>query len=220
MTEHGACFDVMGTLFDLGTVRERLEAAGAPPAALETWFSRTLHAVVSITAAGEFHPFPDVAEPTLRSVLAQLDLDPGQAPVIVAGLAELDPFDDVPAALERLAGAGVPALALTNGTEANTRKLLQRAGIEQHFAGVVSVEAVGAYKPVPAVYQRGAAELGLAPEQVTLVAAHAWDCFGARRAGMRDIWVQRLEREWPLPVQPSDDVVPDVAGAVEVLLQR
>jgi 2-haloacid dehalogenase len=220
MTEHAVCFDVMGTLFDLGRVRERLEAAGAPPTALETWFSRTLHAVVSLTAAGEFHPFPDVAEPTLRSVLAQLGLDPAPAAGIVAGLAELDPYEDVPAALERLAGAGVPALALTNGTAANTRRLLQRAGLERHLAGIVSVEAVGAYKPVPAVYERGAAELGLAPEQVTLVAAHAWDCFGARRAGMRDVWVQRLEREWPLPVQPSDAVAADVAGAVELLLQR
>jgi hypothetical protein len=51
-------FDVMGTIFDLSPLRQRLSAAGAPEGALEAWFERLLHAAATLTLVGEFQAFP------------------------------------------------------------------------------------------------------------------------------------------------------------------
>ncbi len=40
MDARAVVFDVMGTLFDLALVRERLTRLGAPEGALEAWFGR------------------------------------------------------------------------------------------------------------------------------------------------------------------------------------
>ncbi len=86
------CFDMMGTIFDLTPARRRLQALGAPAVALEAWFGRTLHAAASLTLAAQFRPFPEIAEAMLRSVLAQLELDPGGAGSVLESLGELDPI--------------------------------------------------------------------------------------------------------------------------------
>ena len=44
MAERAVAFDVMGTLFDLAPLGERLQGLGAPPEALQAWFGRLLQA--------------------------------------------------------------------------------------------------------------------------------------------------------------------------------
>jgi 2-haloacid dehalogenase len=113
--------------------------------------------------------------------------------------------------------AGAEAAVLTNGTEENTRRLLDLAGlpVERIFA----TEHVEAYKPAPAPYEHAAERLGLEPEQVTLVAAHGWDVLGALNAGLRAVWVDRDEREWPFPVaEPAR--ASTLPGAVALALGR
>ena len=217
MPTSAVCFDVMGTLFDLSAARRRLEALGAPPLALEAWFHRALHTATSITLTGDFHAFPDVAEPALRAVLTQLDLPPEGATDVLASLGELDPVPDAAAAVERLASSGVQLLALTNGTRRNTSKLLARAGLDAHIKRVIATEDVGVYKPHPDVYRRAATELELPAAEITLIAAHAWDVMGARSAGLDAIWVSRLERRWPLP-PPQARTAADLAEAAEHVL--
>ena len=57
----------------------------------------------------------------------------------------------------------------------------------------------------------------MAPAEATLVAAHAWDIVGARAAGLESIWVDRLERRWPLPVAEPRRAA-SLLEAAEVLL--
>jgi hypothetical protein len=49
---------------------------GAPDGALEAWFGRMLHTAASLTLVGEFRPFREIGGTTLRSTLAQLDVNP------------------------------------------------------------------------------------------------------------------------------------------------
>jgi FMN phosphatase YigB (HAD superfamily) len=65
MATDAVVFDVMGTLFNLSPLRERLAKVGAPAGALEAWFGRMLHAAATLTLVGEFHPFREVATTTL-----------------------------------------------------------------------------------------------------------------------------------------------------------
>lgn len=217
MTPRAICLDVMGTLFDLSAARRRLEAIGAPPATLEAWFGRLLHTAAAVTLMGDYRPFPELAKPVLESVLAQLDLDPDRAGEVLEALAELDAYPDAAVALDRLAGAGIRLVALTNGTEQNTRTLPERGRLDRYVERVIPTDAVGAYKPHPAVYRHAVEQLGLAAKDVTLVAAHGWDVAGARAAGLGAVWVSRLERRWPLP-PPEPPAAAGLTGAADRIL--
>jgi 2-haloacid dehalogenase len=144
---------------------------------LEERMPRVLLHAVSLTVVGEWVPLDELA--------ASLD------PELADGLAELDPFDDARSALERVA-AGNEAWILTNGGRASTEKLLERAGLAGLVTEIRSADEVERYKPHPEVYE-------LLPQDATLVASHAWDVAGAMHAGRRGVWVERHDREWPLP---------------------
>jgi len=214
MTTRAVCLDVMGTLFDLSAVRRRLDGLGAPPTTFEAWFGRLLHTAASVTLIDDYRPFPELAKPALESVLAQLDLDPDGAGEVLGALAELDAYADAAPALERLASAGLRVVALTNGTEQNTHTLLERSGLDRHVERVLPTDAVGVYKPHPAVYGHAVEQLAVPAEDVTLIAAHGWDVMGARAAGLRAVWVSRLERRWPLP-PPEPPTAADLMGAAD-----
>ncbi len=203
----------MGTLFSLSPLRERLRAVGAPEAALEAWFGRLVHSATSLTLTGEFRPFPEIAETALRTTLAQQGIDERVARNVLERLAELPPYDDAQAALVNARSAGLTVATLTNGTASNTRTLLEGAGLDKYVEAVITVEEVGAYKPAPQPYRHAAKRLGLEPGDVSLIAAHGWDVLGARNAGLRAVWVDRLEGRWPLPL-PEPPRAPGLVEAV------
>lgn len=72
---------------------------------------------------------------------------------------------------------------------------------------MVSIDEVQRWKPNREVYLHAARAAGIAPEQMALVAGHAWDVHGAKRAGLRAAWVKRQDRQF----QPAM-AVPDVQG--------
>jgi 2-haloacid dehalogenase len=210
-------FDVMGTVFDLSSLRERLAKVGAPAGALEAWFGRMLHGAATLTLVGDFHPFRGVASSTLASVLEQVGGDVDRRDEVLEGLGELDPYPDAEIAFARLREAGVRIATLTNGGEQHTRGLLERARLADAVELVITVDEVRAYKPHAAPYRHAASRLGLPLGRITLVAAHGWDIVGANAAGMNAVWVERLERRWPFPTaEPSRAA--DLIAAAELVL--
>ncbi len=212
-------FDVLGTLFSLDAVRAKLSEIGAPAATLEAWFERTLHGALTLTTVGEFRPFREVARAALQTTLAQLELDIAQTEEILGGLTEVRPYDDAAPALERLAEERIRIVALTNSGTQQTEELLQGPGLLERFERLFSVSEVGAYKPDRRPYEHVRSELGVEGGQATLIAAHAWDVVGARAAGLGAIWVDRLERRWPLPV-PEPRRVASLVEAIDALLDQ
>ena len=97
---------------------------------------------------------------------------------------------------------------LTNGSAALTSSFVERAGLGPCIERVISVQQAGTWKPATVVYRHAASVLGVEPGGLALVAAHAWDCPGASRAGLVTGWVRRLEREYSPIFAP-----PDVTGA-------
>jgi 2-haloacid dehalogenase len=181
----------------------RLSELGAPEGALEAWFGRMLHSAASLTLIGEFHPFREIGETTLRTTLAQLEVEPERAGEVLQALGELNAYPDAAQAFDRLEAAGVPAVTLTNGGREHTETLLESAGLRSRVQQVLTVEEVRAYKPHPAPYQHVARTLGMPPQSLTLIAAHGWDVVGAVAAGLPATWIDRLERRWPFPtVEP------------------
>jgi 2-haloacid dehalogenase len=209
-------FDVVETLFSLEPVRKRIQGLGLPAAALEHWFAGFLRDAIALSASGVYTPFRPVAASSLAVFLARHGVEPSEENVdgVLSGFGELDAHVDVRPALELLRDHGVPAVALSNGAADSTRRLLSRAGLKPLVARVFSIDEVGRWKPFPEPYLHAAAQLGLGPGQLALVAVHAWDVHGAKQAGLITGWADRLEGQWNAAMAR-----PDVTGSslVEVV---
>ena len=198
-------FDAVETLFSLAPVDEVLRGFGLGESMLERFFSRMLRDAFALGCTGRYRSFAEVAEATLTVVAPALS-DEERAEVMAA-FRRLPAHIDARPAFEALRARGIRVAVLTNGSVALTTHLLITNGLAEHVERVVSVDEVHVWKPQPAPYQHAAAVLGLRPDQVALVAVHAWDTHGARAAGLVAGWAARLEGSY----SPSFDA-PHVTG--------
>lgn len=179
-------FDIVGTLFPLAPLRAGVVALGLPPAALEGWFAAGLRDAFALCVTGDFQPFTAVLQQALATVLAEQGL-PAPEPAIaglVGELTKLPPRDGAGEAIAALREADVPVYALTNGSAASTRTMLERAGLLDAIERIVSVEEVRLAKPRREVYRHAAEVAGVAPGALALIATHSWDVHGAKAAGL------------------------------------
>ncbi len=85
------------------------------------------------------------------------------------------------------------------------------------FDAVISVATAGAFKPHVATYTRAAEILGVRMDEVLFVANHAFDCIGAKAAGMHTAFIDRRKRPFgATPYQP-DIIVEDMKRLAEVM---
>lgn len=213
-----AVFDVIETLFPLEPLRPRLAALGLPDA-LDLFFTRILRDAFALDASGTFKPFREIAGGALAVLAAQrgLPTDPRAIEAVLDGFQTLDPHPEAAPAFERLRAAGVTVATLSNGGVESTRGLLERCGLLPLVARVMGVDEVRRYKPAGAVYLHAARTLGLDPGRVAMVAVHAWDLEGARRAGLATAWASRLERRYHPAMAPPDVSAADLLGVAEAL---
>ena len=189
-------FDVVETLFALDPVRDRMKEAGLGAEVMPLWFAGFLRDAFALDLAGTFAPFKEVAQATLRVVMANGGIDPSDAKIarVLDAFAELPAHPDVRPAFDRLREANVRIVTVTNGSAENTKKLLDRAGLAAHVEKTISIDEVKRWKPAAEVYLHMAKSVGVDPSKVALVAAHAWDVHGAKRAGLRTGWVVRKDK--------------------------
>ncbi|MEO3759800.1 haloacid dehalogenase type II [Mycobacterium sp. B14F4] len=100
----------------------------------------------------------------------------------------LDPWPDAVAGLTRLKSRYV-ITTLSNGNVSLLTNMAKRAGLP--WDCVISAELFRHYKPDPEAYLGCADLLDVAPAELMLVAAHASDLRGAKRAGLMTAWVDR-----------------------------
>ena len=199
-------FDVLETLLNLDPLAERFEKVGQPATLLGPWFMRFQRDAMALTLAGDAAPFEPVARQALRTEtrhrIGEADID-----YILAGFASLPAFDDAAPALRTLSEAGVTTGCLTVGSPDNTRRFLEGAGLLEYVDHVITALGAGVWKPHPEIYHFTAKQMNTPIERMALVAVHAWDCHGAKRAGALAGWCARLEGK------PGDVFLPaDVTG--------
>jgi 2-haloacid dehalogenase len=126
-------------------------------------------------------------------------------------MAQLPAHPDVRPALERLRDSGARLATLTNSTQAVVEAQLAFAGLRDLFEAALSADAVQRLKPGREPYGYAADALGIAPGEMTLVAAHAWDIAGARAAGARTVFVGRPGQVLDPAAPAPDRVVRDLS---------
>jgi 2-haloalkanoic acid dehalogenase type II len=212
--------DVNETLFPLRPIARRLAELGSEDR-LDRWFDRILRDGIAASAAGTFVTFEALADHHLREVLHEQGLPVTDRAVasVLAGFDEVVPHPDVAAGLERLQRAGVPAVALTNGSADLVRSFLARGGLDHLVDDVTDASAVGRWKPAPEPYRDLLQRRGVDPADAAMVAVHPWDLFGARRAGLRTGWLDRTgSGRFPQPFGAPDRQAARLDDLVELLL--
>lgn len=126
---------------------------------------------------------------------------------------------DAEPALRLLSEAGLRVGCLTVGSAQNTARFLEQAGLSRHVDHVITAEQAGTWKPAPSIYRVAAHELGTSPGKMALVAVHAWDCHGAKRAGCLAGWCERLEGRYGDVFTAPDVSGTDLVQVAERLLQ-
>jgi len=100
----------------------------------------------------------------------------------------LSPWPDSVPGLTRLRTC-YPLAPCSNGNVALLMNMARNAGLP--WDAILGAEPARAYKPLPAAYLRTADFLGLAPQQVMLVAAHNADLVAASEQGLRTAFIAR-----------------------------
>ncbi len=139
---------------------------------------------------------------------------------MLAELGRLPAYPDAGPAFASLDDTGATIAVLTNASEDSARKLLVAAGLEERVVEIVSAAEVELYKPHPAVYRHAEERIGLDAKRTTLIAAHAWDVAGAKAAGWDAVWIDRLEREWPLPKGKPRKPAANLEAAVRLVVDK
>lgn len=147
---------------------------------------------LALTLARDVADFTATARQALRTETKQAMSDEAIV-YVLEGFAKVPAFPDAVPALRKLSEAGVTIGCVTVGDPDNTRSFLSGAGLEIYVDHVVTSDVVGVWKPAPDVYHYTAKTLDCQLGRMALVAVHAWDCHGAKRAGALAGWCSRLE---------------------------
>jgi 2-haloacid dehalogenase len=132
----------------------------------------------------------------------------------------LRPWPDAVPGLRRLRRRYITA-ALSNGNLALLTNMARRVHLP--WDCILSADMARHYKPDREVYETAVRLLGLAPEEILMVAAHPDDLQAAARAGMRTAFVPRPQ-EWGLgraadvpPGVTFDLTAPDFGALADML---
>lgn len=134
-------FDVVETLMSLEPLRDRFEDVGLPGALLERWFDRLLRDGMALTLAGDYEPFPSVADGVLRTLTRGAITD-DEVTHVLSGFAELPAQPDAEPAMCLLADHDVTMVCLSNGAAQTTSDFLRRTALDGYVDQVISVAEV------------------------------------------------------------------------------
>lgn len=213
-------FDAYGTLFDPTSLADPLEARfpghGARLAA--AWRATQLRHTWLRSLMGTYRDFDSLTRNALEQVLAEagLAVDAGLIDDLGARWRMLPPYPDVAAALAALE-PDRPLAILTNGRRATVEATIRSAGLAARIPDVLSVDAVGVYKPAPVVYGLAERHFERPLSAIWFVSGNGWDCAGAVAAGLRVIRVRRDASGPELIAEPLVATIDDLGALPSVV---
>ncbi|MEJ2174988.1 MAG: haloacid dehalogenase type II [bacterium] len=188
-------FDAYGTLFDVHSVIARCEQywPGKGSTLSQTWRTKQLEYTWLRTLMGRYLPFSTVTRDALAYACEALGLalDAAQSEALMQAYRALEPYPDVPHALEQLRAGGRKLAILTNGSPDMIEPLVRHCKMEQTFDAVLSADALRTYKIAAPVYQLAVDRLGVSPQNIGFVSSNCWDALGAKNFGFHVWWINR-----------------------------
>jgi len=187
-------FDVNETLIDIESLAPVFERVFGDRALLREWFGQLVMYSMTATLSGHYVDFFTLGQGVLHMLAAihRADLTDDDMHAIKQAMLTMPPHPDVKDGLTMLRDNGFRLVTLTNSPpNPGGPSPLEHAGLAPFFERQFSVDARHAFKPAPTVYRYVCDELGVAPGDCMLVAAHVWDTIGAQSVGFGGALITR-----------------------------
>jgi 2-haloacid dehalogenase len=188
-------FDVYGTLFDVHSVGQRLEALfpGHGERASLLWRDKQIEYTRLCSMSRRFRPFSELTGSALRFTCARLGLllSPAAERDLMDEYLRLAAFAENRSVLQTLKARGIRAGVLSNGDPPMLDAVIAHAGFGALLDPVLSAHHVQRFKTDEAVYALGPQALGLAAGEILFVSSNGWDAIGATWYGYTTLWINR-----------------------------
>ena len=186
-------FDAYGTILDPHSVMAECErlAPGRGAELSQLWRAKQLEYSWLRSLMERYEDFRSVTEAALAYACERLKigLDGERRLRLMGAYERLAPYSDVMGALPGLSSYRLAVLS--NGSLNMLEPAMRNSGLARWFEQVISVDAIGVYKPSPRVYQLAVDRLGLRADEIALVSANPFDVIGAKAFGLRAFWLRR-----------------------------
>ena len=203
--QYGTVVDMQGGLTAVATPFLARKGWKGKPDSFVTWWRRTHfeNSMIDALLHREHTPYREIGHRAVAHVMdrAGIPYTMDEVRCLVAEIEKLKPFPEVPEALARLQSR-YKLVVLSNGDP----DMLEAAKAHHRipFDRVISVTEASSFKPHVATYAKAAELVGVPVDQILFVANHAFDCIGAKSAGMRTAFIDRRGRPFGItPHQPD-----------------
>lgn len=213
-------FDAYGTLLDVHAAMARhAERIGPEWAAVSAdWRTKQLEYSWVRSLAGKYRDFWRLTEEALVWAAARHGVtDAGLLADVLTAYRRLDPYPDAAPALARLKDAGIGRAILSNGEPTMLAEAVQHAGLAALLDDVLSVEAVGVFKPDHRVYRLACDRFSLRAAEIAFVSSNPWDAFGAASFGFRVFWLNRSSQPEEYGLHSIATPIPGLAALPDPL---
>ncbi|CRG91284.1 hypothetical protein PISL3812_08332 [Talaromyces islandicus] len=224
-------FDFMGTCLDWhsGVVRtfpQSIPESDRSKLALE-WRHDYFDATATRLAANE--PVENIELTLARTLDALLEKRPTHKHLFneqvkhesIAVWHSMPAWPDVSKAIEQLKKAGYEVFVHANGTTRLQLDLCKSSGLS--FNMLFSSQLLNVYKPATESYQKVLSLVDVKADESVLVAAHAYDTRGAKKAGMKTIYIHRwtddINEDMEVVKGENDFFLEDMTDIVTVIGQ-
>ncbi len=217
--QYGTVVDMQGGLTEVATPFLKQKGWSGNPNSFVTWWRRTHfeNSMIDALLHREHTPYREIGHRAVAHVLdrAGIAYSMDEVHYLVAQIEQLKPFPEVPAALAKLQ-TRYRLVVLSNGDPDMLETAKQYHGIP--FDDVISVAVANSFKPHVATYTKAAALVGLPTDQILFVANHAFDCIGAKAAGMRTAFIDRRSRPFGITPHQPDILVPTMTSLADAIV--
>ncbi|HEY2616803.1 MAG TPA: haloacid dehalogenase type II [Acetobacteraceae bacterium] len=216
--QYGTVVDMQTGLVEAATPFLRAKGWQGNPNAFVTWWRRTHfeNSMIDALLHRDHTLYREIGERSVAYVMdrAGISHTMDEVRALVDHIVRLRPFPEVPAALERLR-AHYRLVVLSNGDPDMLEAAKQHHGIA--FEHTISVTEASSFKPHVATYTRAAEIAGARMDEVLFIANHAFDCIGAKAAGMRTVFIDRRRRPFGATPHQPDLIVASMTALADAM---
>lgn len=217
--QYGTIVDMQGGLTEFAAPFLKAKGWQGDPGSFVTWWRRAHfeNSMIDALLQREHTPYREIGQRSVAYVMdrAGIPYTMDEVRLLVAQIEKLRPFPEVPDALARLR-TRYKLVVLSNGDPDMLEAAKEHHRIQ--FDAVISVAEANAFKPHVATYTTAARIMGVDVAQVLFVANHAFDCIGAKSAGMRTAFVDRRRRPFGATPHQPDIVVRSMTELADLMI--
>src|SRR5262249_23030582 len=217
--QYGTVVDMQTGLVEAATPFLRAKGWQGDPNSFVTWWRRTHfeNSMIDALLHREHTPYREIGERAVSFVMDRAGISHTMDEVreLVEHIVRLRAFPEVPAALDRLR-ARYRLVVLSNGDPDMLEAAKPHHGVA--FERTISVAVANSFKPHVATYTKAAEIAGVRMDEVLFVASHAFDCIGAKSAGMHSAFIDRRQLPFGDTPHHPDILAPDMQSLPDVML--